>query len=91
MGDLSFTGYELHEFHIANVSQVSELFLFLLQDGSCVLEHYDCGEFGLMGNFLVSGGTQGKVRLYSKQLFAKKCECGKVVSKKCRQGCRVVY
>jgi len=31
------------------------------EDGSCVLENYNCGEFSLLGNFLVSDGHPGKV------------------------------
>lgn len=31
------------------------------KNGSCVLENYNCGEFGLLGNFLVSDGNPGKV------------------------------
>ena len=35
--------------------------LSLFQDGSCILENYNCGEFGLLGNFLISDGNPGKV------------------------------
>ena len=33
----------------------------MLQNGSSVLEDYKCGEFNLLGNFLVSDGKPGKV------------------------------
>ena len=35
--------------------------VFLFQNGSFVLEDYKCGEFNLLGNFLVSDGKPGKV------------------------------
>lgn len=31
------------------------------ENGSCVLENYNCGEFSLMGNFLISDAMPGKV------------------------------
>ncbi|XP_029191795.2 ester hydrolase C11orf54 homolog [Acropora muricata] len=31
------------------------------ENGSCVVENYNCGEFGLLGNFLISDGMPGKV------------------------------
>ena len=36
-------------------------FIIPLQNGSCALEDYNCGEFGLLGNFLVNDGNPGKV------------------------------
>lgn len=35
--------------------------LYLFKNGSCVVENYNCGEFGLLGNFLISDGMPGKV------------------------------
>ncbi|KAM7443036.1 hypothetical protein ABFA07_008127 [Porites harrisoni] len=31
------------------------------ENGSCVLQSYNCGDFNLLGNFLVSDGNSGKV------------------------------
>lgn len=40
---------------------VDQGYTISLQNRSCVLEDYNCGEFGLLGNFLVSDGNPGKV------------------------------